>query len=233
MKIAAKHVGDVLSGFCGVARVIHKRRAIDDPAIAIVHVRNLGKKLRGCLPPRFFLDLLPALFLDGGLGLSNENVGFEMRIPRVDRAHTSVFPHVFAVTLRCFARSIAAAAFAQIVLSCSENHACRKPLYVPLPWSRGGLVEVIDVKHEMPFRRTEAAEIADVTITAGLHAKPGGRSAGEVEGHQSRGAPKEREGRLAHSSVANGKKVGQASFVSVLQQLDRIRPIGRRFPFSL
>ena len=164
----------------------------------------------------FLLDFLPAFFLDCGFSFSNENIGFEVRIPCIDRAHAGVFPHVFAIALHSVPSRVPAAAFAKVVLPRSKYHACGEPLYVPLPGSRRRLVEVVDVENEPAFGRAEASEIADVTVAAGLHAKSGSRRAGEIESHQSRCASKERKGRLAHSSVANRKKLRQAPLISVL-----------------
>ena len=60
VEIAVKHVGDELSLFCVVARMVNKRRPVGDSAVAVVNISNLGKELRGCLVPRLFLDFLPA-----------------------------------------------------------------------------------------------------------------------------------------------------------------------------
>ena len=47
-----------------------------------------------------------------------------------------------------------------------------KPLDVPLPGSGKGLVEVVEVEDQIPLRRSEDTEVAQVGIAAGLDVSP-------------------------------------------------------------
>src|ERR1700751_822356 len=148
MKIPVEHGGDLFSCARVVARVIDKGRTINDPAIAIVDVCNLRKKLRCCLSLCLFLDLLPELFFCGVFRLSNENMRVKMGIPDIDRAHVGVFPDVLAVTLHYSARGVAASPLPEFDMSRAQNHARSKPLHIPFPGSPRRLVEIVDVKYK-------------------------------------------------------------------------------------
>ncbi len=56
-----------------------------------------------------------------------------------------------------------------------DDNAGRQSLDVPLPGSGQRFIEVVDVEENVALRRGEAAEIHQVSVATGLHAKSGRR----------------------------------------------------------
>src|SRR5580704_13563513 len=110
-------------------------------------------------------------------------------------------------------RGVAANPVARADLPSGEHHAGGETLDVPFP--RGGqrLIEIVDVENQAPLGGTVTAEIQQVGVAAGLHAKSGLGSAGEVRGHQGRRSAEKRERGLDHSAVADRQQLGQAAMV--------------------
>jgi hypothetical protein len=62
------------------------------------------------------------------------------------------------------------------------------------PWAGQGLVEVVDIEHEVTFGGGEDAEVEQVRVAARLDAEPGRRRGGEVIRHHFRRTAQEGEG---------------------------------------
>lgn len=88
-------------------------------------------------------------------------------------------------------------------------------------------------KNQAPLRRAESAEVAYVTVPAGLHAQASLGRGRQVRGHQSVRPAKKRKSRLAHALVANGQKLGQPAAFGTFQQFDRIGAFSRPAPFRM
>ena len=114
-----------------------------------------------------------------------------------------------------------------------DHHAGRKSLDIPLPGSGQGFVEIVDVEEDVALRRREAAEIHQVSVAAGLHAKSGRRGRGKVRRHDRGRAAIEGERRLGHAAEADRDQFCDAAFVGLAQKLDRIAPILGRLPTAL
>ena len=106
-------------------------------------------------------------------------------------------------------------------------------LDVPLPGTGQRLVEVIDVEHQLPFRRTEQSEVRQVGVAAQLHRHARSRGRREVGRHDQRAAAIERAGRHEHSSIPDRDQLRQPTRGLLLQQGDRVRTIGARLPFRV
>ena len=105
-----------------------------------------------------------------------------------------------------------------------DLHAGGQPLDVPFERAGQGLVEVVQVEHQVPFRGRVEAEVAQVRVTAQLHAQAriGGR--GEVSGHHQGRTPVEGERGRDHAAVSDRQQLGYPRRTLATQQLDRIGP---------
>ena len=111
-----------------------------------------------------------------------------------------------------------------------EDRARAESVDVPLPWTGQSLVKAVHVEDQIPLRRTEYAEVAQVRVAAGLDREPGARSRRQVMRHDHRGTAQEGKRRREHPAVADGDQVGQPCAVVLLQQRDRVGAAGRRAP---
>ena len=114
-----------------------------------------------------------------------------------------------------------------------DDNAGREPLDVPLPGSRQGFVEIVDVEENVALRRGETAEIHQVSVAAGLHAKSGRRGRRQIGRHDRGRAAIEGERRLGHAGEADRDQFRDAAFVGLAQKLDRIAPILGRLPAAM
>ena len=114
-----------------------------------------------------------------------------------------------------------------------DQHARGQALDVPLKWGGQRLVEVVDVEHEAPIRRGEEAEVEQVGVAAGLHPNVRRRRMGQIPRHRCRGSAEVRELGRRHPAMADLDHVRQAALLLLLQDGDRIRPVGRRIPLSV
>ena len=105
-----------------------------------------------------------------------------------------------------------------------------EPLQIPLERARQRLVEVVHVEDEPPVGRRVGAEVRQVRVAAqlGVQARP--RRAGEVGGHEVRGAAVEGERRDEHPPVADRHELGHARLRLLLEQGDRVGAIRGRLP---
>ena len=114
-----------------------------------------------------------------------------------------------------------------------DDNAGREPLNVPLPGGRQSFVEIVDVEEDVALRRCETAEIHQMSVAAGLHAKSGRGRRGQIGRHDCGRAAIEGERRLDHTGEAQRDQFGDAAFVSLAQKLDRIAPTLGRSPTAM
>ena len=88
----------------------------------------------------------------------------------------------------------------------TEDEASGQPLDVPLPRTRHGFIEVVDVKHQSARGRGESAKIAYVGIPANLNRDTGGGERGQVGRHHRHRAAEKAEGRSCHACPLDGQK---------------------------
>jgi hypothetical protein len=118
-------------------------------------------------------------------------------------------------------------ALGEAVLARRDQKARRETLDVPLPRPLERLVEVVDVEHEAPLGRRKDAEVGEMRVATALDRQAGARGRGEVARHDERGSAKERERRGEHAPVADRHELRDARGGLALEQLDRVRAIGR------
>ena len=118
----------------------------------------------------------------------------------------------------------------EAAIPAGDGEAGHQPLDVPLERARQRLVEVVDAEHQPPVGRGEGTEVGQMRIAAELHVQPGPRRAGQIGRHRVGRAAEERERRHQHPPVADRHQLGHPRGGLLLQQLDRITPIGRPAP---
>ena len=114
-----------------------------------------------------------------------------------------------------------------------SDDAGRQPFDVPLPRGRQRFVEIVDVEEDIALRGREAAEIHEVSVAAGLHAKSGGGGRGQVGRHDRSRAAIEGERRLRHTPEADRDQLRNPAFIGLVQKLDRIAPVVGRLPAAM
>ena len=165
---------------------------------------QLGEQaLRQAFSPRLFDPLPDPLHLLAGRQDLENAVEVDTVVPDVQRMHRGVVGHMLAVGAHGFRRRLRRLAVEQPDMMGGDDDAGRQPLDVPLPRGRQGLVEIVDVEEDVALWRGEAAEIHEVSIAAGLHAKSGGWGRGQVSRHDRGRAAIEDEGRLRHAPEAD------------------------------
>ena len=106
-------------------------------------------------------------------------------------------------------------------------------LQVPFPGPGKGLVEVVDVQHQLAVGGREDPEVREVRVAAQLGLKPGLGRLREVHRHDRRRAAVEAKGRGQHPPVADRNEFLDTALGLVLEHLDRISPAGCRCPVSV
>ena len=195
---------------------------------------ELGEQaFRQAFPARL-LDSLPhALHFRSGWHNLQNAVEVDAIVPDIQRAHRSIVGHSFTVgahSVRCRLRRVAVE---EVEMAGGDDDAGRESLYIPLPGSRQGFVEIVDVEENVALRRGEAAEIHQVSIATGLDAKSGGRGRRQIGRHDRGRAAIEGERRLGHATEADRNQFWDAAFVGLAQKLDRIAPILGRLPAAM
>jgi hypothetical protein len=104
--------------------------------------------------------------------------------------------------VRTMRKSVGGVGVAQAVVAGGYDKARSKALDVPLPRPGERLVEIVDRKHDTPFRCGKPAEIAEVGVPTAPDTDPGNRSGCEITGHGERGTAVEGEGGAGHAPVA-------------------------------
>ena len=116
------------------------------------------------------------------------------------------------------------------VVPAGDHEARREALHVPLPRPGQRLVEVVDVEHELALGRAEHAEVGEVGVAARLDLIPDRGVDGQVRGHDGGRAAVEGERRRDHPAVPDGDEFGDPARGLLLQDVDRVRPVGRGLP---
>ena len=228
-EVAAHHlVRDPLD----VLRVLDERRIVDDAAPPVDHLRDVRQERDAGVVARL-ADRALGLG-DGGrilvLRQREDRLDVDLLVPGLERRQLRQAGHVVAVRTHRRPHGRVAHLHLEAEGAARDVHAGGEALHVPLPRSRQGLVEVVDVEHEMALGRGEDAEVQHVRVTARLHLQPAHRRGGEVVGHHLGRAAQERERRDHHAPDADRHQLGDAGHVPRFEERDRIGPIGRRAP---
>ena len=212
-----------------------QRRVARDPGLAVDDLRELRERLqavlRACLG-QVALEPLPLLW--GPLPSQRRDlVDVDAGVPDLEVGHRAERPD--RVPVRTRHRPVDRPALFGVEASIPARHgeARHQPLQVPLERARQRLVEVVDAEHKPPIGRAERTEVGQVRIATELHLQPAPRRAGQIGRHRVGRAAEERERRHQHPPIADRHQLLHPRSSLLLQQLDRITPIGSRLPFAL
>ncbi len=161
--------------------------------------------------------------------------GFDLGalVPEIEHAPRRVLRNPSAIGAGCVGDDRVALGRRESPLPRCDVHARAEALHVPLPRAGHGLVEVVDVEHQVAFGAGEQPEVVDVRVATGLHADPGDRGGREVGRHDRCRAPEERERRLGHPLVANRPELGHPCLGLSFEDVDGIASRRRSRPLTV
>ncbi len=222
---------DLLDLARGVLLRVEDRReqVLDDGSVSPV-LRELREQLLPAALRLLLLDALDEHLPANGRKLGEQLLGGDRPVPELQRLHLAELGHRLAVGADAGQDRVLRDGVAQAVVPAGHDEARGEALDVPLPRRREGLVEVVDGEDDLPLRGGEAAEVAEVRVAAGLDAEARDGRGREVGGHGERRAPVEREGRLRHAPVAEGKEIGHPPLLGFEDEVDRVGAALRRRP---
>ncbi len=211
-------------------------RVADDLGRAIHRVREPREGARVVLRPGLrggFAQRLELLRARLRFELRKQAFPIQARVPDVEVVHLREAAHPSAVLLRRRPHSLPALLLGEPALATRDRDARRQALDVPLPRARERLVEVVDVEHQIPLRRGEAAEVRQVRVPAQLRREARARRARQIRGHDVRRAAEERERRGHHPPVTDRDQLRHPRGRLLLQQRDRVRALRPRLPLRV
>ena len=176
------------------------------------------------------LPLLPAALLSRQRG---DLLHVDAGVPEIEVGHPGEALDRLAVRTRHSQIDRPSLFRVEAPIPAGHGEAGHQPLHVPLERARQRLVEVVDAEHQPPIGPGETTEVRQMRIATELHVEPGPRRIGQVGRHRVRGAAEERERRHQHPPVADRHQLGHPGRSLLLQQLDRITPIGGRLPVAV
>ena len=165
-----------------------------------------------------------------GRDVLHHPVGVEPVVPGVEHPRLGGPEHPLAIAAHDGEVDLAPLLVREPAIAAGDLEARGEPLHVPFPRAGQRLVEVVDVEDQRALGGAEHAEVRQVRVTADLRGDARGRRAGEVGGHQQRGAAIERERRHHHARVPDRHEFLHPRGRLLLEERDRVGAIGRRRP---
>ena len=99
----------------------------------------------------------------------------------------------------------------------SDEDTRGKAFDIPLPWTNGCLVEVVDVEEQAALRRGVQPKVGQMGVTTDLRLNARRRCCGQVFGHHDRGSSEESERGHAHPRMPNRNEVWQTRRLLLFQ----------------
>ena len=166
----------------------------------------------------------------GGLGYQvgqalPQRVGGELGVPDLQVAHRGELGHRLAIRANRRHGGGFRVRRGESVVPRGDGEARGEPFDVELERAGQGLVEVVEIEHQPPLRRSIEPEVGQVGVTAQLDVQPGRRRPAQVVRHDGGRTPVEGERRHRHPTVAHRHQVLFPPVVLSDHQLDRIRPV--------
>ena len=174
----------------------------------------------------FLLGALDHLVRDRGLVAGDQLIDVEARVEDVEVGLGREVGHRRAVGADARRHDRVAVGIGVAAVASRHLEARRQALDVPLERPGQGLVEVVDVEHQLALGAREDAEVREVGVTAELDAQVGRGRRREVVGHDQRRAAVEGERRHEHPPVADGHEFGNTARGLALEKGDGVRPSG-------
>src|SRR5215203_3983605 len=155
------------------------------------------------------------------------------QVPDLELSHLRELGHPPPVRGRGHPGGLAAIRGVKPVVAARHHEARGEALDVPLPWPGQGLVEVVEVEEQGALGRGIQPEVREVGVAAQLRLDATLRRACEVVGHDDGRPTHERERGGHHTRVPDWQKVRNPVPGLRLQEVNRVRPIGRRLPLCM
>jgi len=162
-----------------------------------------------------------------------EGVDVDLCVPGVKHFQFSEFSHPLAIRRRRCSHRIVSDSFGKATVSRGQYETCAQALYVPFPWTRERLVEVVDVENQDPFGRSKAAKVRQVAIAARLYVDPRYSGSRQVSRLNDRCTTIERERRYGHPLILNGNQTRNPISVRFLEPFNDVHRLGPGLPFRL
>ena len=160
-------------------------------------------------------------------------INVDAPVPDVEVAERRQLADVLAICTDGDPCDLRAVGVVESAVPAPDLEAGCKSLNIPFPRTGQRLVEVVYVGDLGAVRRGIGAEVREVRIAAGLNPDAGVRRRCEVGSHDGRGTAIEGERRNQHPAVAQRNELGNTVVPLLLQDIDRVWPIGRRRPVSV
>ena len=197
LAVTAEHLDDpLLQRFALILRNQlvgrnQQRRIADDPRLAIDLVDEAVERLEAVLLVGLG-HVLPRrlhLLAVGDLGqVGEQGLDVEARVPDVEVPHRGESPHRLAVLADRSEDGAAGLLRGEVAVPPGDLETGCETLEVPFPGPGKGLVEVVDVQHQLAVGGREDPEVREVRVAAELGLKPGLGRLREVHRHDRRRA---------------------------------------------
>ena len=194
--------------------------------LMLSRVRGLRDVLRRLLP---FL-LAEPLRSDLGADPAHHLLDVHVVVPRLERPEVRRVPHHQPVLADAGHDHDAPVGGGEAALAAEHLDAGGEALHVPFPRAGKRLVEVVDVEQDLALGGAEEAEVRQVRVAAELDVDARARGRSQIGGHDERRATVERERRVEHPSVPDRHELGHPALGLLLEQRDRVGPVGRWLP---
>ena len=201
------------------------RRIVDHLGLAVFHTHQfLERPLVGLGEGPFQIGgHLAPIGLGHLVGQALEHLGhIEVGSPHVEGSQRGEVCQGLPIALGRQTHGLAAPFVAEAARAPANGDAGHQALHVPFPRTAGGLVEIVQIEHEVRLGRAVPAEVRDMGIAARLYQKPRGGQGGQVGGHGKGRAAEEGERRGCHAAVALGHEERQPIGILLENEIDRL-----------
>src|SRR5215217_6671838 len=184
--------------------------------------------------PRAFRTFLAIFFVVFFLDFASESRPRTSCSPtreyQTSSSHLRELGHPLPVRGHGRLRGLATIRRVEAVVTAGHHEARGEAFDVPLPGSRQGLVEIVEIEEQGALRGGVRPKVQEVSIAAKLSLDAGLRGASEVVGHDDGRPAHECEQRSHHARVPDRYEVRDPVPGLCLQEVDRARPILCRRP---
>ena len=156
--------------------------------------------------------------------LGENLVGVQPRVPDIEVGLARELAHRLAIGPGRGQHDLTARLVGEGLAAGGDLQAGGEPFDVPLERAGQGLVEVVEVEQQMPFRGGEEPEVTQMRIATQLDLQPRMRRGRQIRRHHDRRTAVERERRGDHAAVPQWQQLRNTRGRLPLQQLDRIGP---------
>ena len=156
------------------------------------------------------------------LQLSDGAINIQPQAPELLQRQRRKPAHRLAIGAATAAGQAFLALSGQPELASGKHQAGEEAAQIPLERTAQGLVEVVEIEEQCPFRRGVVAEVEQMGIAAELNLHTAAGQRRQVGGHHRRRPAEAGEGIRGHAGVTHRHEPSEAIGILRLQQRDRI-----------